>query len=529
MRALLPNLRLVAAIAAGLVVGVAACSGGAIGVGASCDTQAECGDELQCLEGICVPLCRRAPDCGDGHSCTEDGFCVAGQAQSGDRCDSEVECEAGLACVLDLEVGDDGVLDASCAPDHDGHPAGGLCDSDAECRSSTCALGRCVDVCEIDRDCAAGNACTSVPRIDSSGQVATNVGTFAGCIPSGGTIEWSIPVSGTSDEVFLPVPGNARSALAVMTIDDEAQYVGATRLLEPDSDLLYQLDLPAEQIEPFVPGTAVRHTPTPRASVMMIPSQPGRPLEPGAYMLKVSSFRLLPSPTRLVQGTASPRVKAVMKLGGGTVLDLHFYFLDLADHPCQATFGTTLNATSAPTVPQFEEFFVGTIRLNFARAGIALGATTYTDLTGHADLDGLDAEKLPDLLALSTHPGGVSVFLVRTITPVGLQVLVGGDKNPGDPSVGSPIGGVVIGIDAMCYRNWEQLARVASHGIARQMGLFRNIEPAPDGSFQDPIADTPGTEDAAGALSNLMHYSEFGGSLLTDDQREILRASAVLH
>jgi hypothetical protein len=524
------DLRLALAIAASL--GIAGCRTSDHGVGAPCETAAECAGDLQCLDQTCVPRCRRGPDCGDGHACTEDGLCVRGDRQSGDTCASEVECEPGLSCVLDLDLGPDLVLDASCVPDHDGHPFGVSCEQDAECRNGTCALGRCVDLCVTDRDCASGNVCTTVPRIADA---ATTLGQFMGCVPSGGAIAWSIPVNGTSTEVLVPVPGNARAAVAVMSIDDQAQYVGATRVWSPGAaEPSFTLDSAFDPFDPFDPNPAnlLRHTPTRQTSALMIPSRPDHPLVPGSYRVEVSSLRLItPSPDvhRLVAGSATPRVTAIVKLGDGTVLDLHFYFLDLTDHPCQTELGGALNATSAavPDSP-FQSDFLGELRLIFARAGIALGTTTFDDLPDHPDLDGLDSANLGSLLELSTHAGGVNVFVVRTITPVGLQALVGGDKNPGDPSVASPTGGVAISIDTACYRSWPKLARVTAHAIARHMGLFRNIEPPPQGGLEDPIADSPGSSDPLGAANNLMYYSEFGGTVLSDGQESILRRSAVL-
>jgi hypothetical protein len=520
---------------------LAACPGTDNGVGSSCANLADCDPGLQCLDHICQHKCHRAPDCGDGYSCTTDGFCVLATNQAGETCASEVECAPGLACVLDIDDGGDGIFDASCAGDHDGHAFGAACERDEECRNGTCALGRCVDLCANDRDCADAHVCTTVPRIDDLAQPdPINVGTFKGCLPMGGTIEWSIPIAATQAEVFLPVPGNARGVLAVMSVDDESQYVGASRLLEPDNELRYELD--DEVFDPFDPRNDVRHTPTLGSSVMMIPSRPDHPIEPGAYRLALSSYRLIqtgPEPPHLVPGTATPRLKAIAKLGDGAVLDLHFYFLDLSDHPCAAQLGGTLNAAAAgASNSAFQDEFVLHLRTIFARASIPLGAITYDDLIakpepepdpGHPDLDGLDSTMLPDLLSLSTRPGGVSVFLVRTITPVGLQALVGSDRNPGDPTPGSRIGGVAVSVDTLCYRSWLHLARVTAHAIARHMGLFRNVEPEPFSVLEDPILDSPGMADPMeDMVDNLMYFSEFGGEELSNGQKEILRRSGVL-
>ena len=47
------------------------------------------------------------------------------------------------------------------------------------------------------------------------------------------------------------------------------------------------------------------------------------------------------------------------------------------------------------------------------------------------------------------------------------------------------------------------------------MGLFRNVEP--DSSVQDPIPDSSTGNE------NLMFYSEFGGTELSNGQAEMLR------
>jgi hypothetical protein len=113
------------------------------------------------------------------------------------------------------------------------------------------------------------------------------------------------------------------------------------------------------------------------------------------------------------------------------------------------------------------------------------------------------------------------VFLVRSISPAGVQIVVGG--TPGSPLAGTRTSGVAISLDALCYRDWRMLARQTAHAIARHLGLFRNIEPtAEDTPIEDPIADSPST------LDNLMHYNEFGGTALSPGQRQMLRISPVV-
>ena len=120
------------------------------------------------------------------------------------------------------------------------------------------------------------------------------------------------------------------------------------------------------------------------------------------------------------------------------------------------------------------------------------------------------------------YSGGVNVFFVRTLSPVGLEAF---GPNPGPAGLGGTAeSGVVIGMDTLCYRTWSQVARLTAHEVARYMGLFHNVE-AEIGAhvkWQDPIPDSDQSS------SNLMFYSEFGGVDLSEGQREILAKSAVL-
>jgi len=204
------------------------------------------------------------------------------------------------------------------------------------------------------------------------------------------------------------------------------------------------------------------------------------------------------------------------------LLDLHFYFLDLTDHPCAAAFGGALDATSAAVASTFQNDYLGQLRLVLARAGLGIGTITFEDLDNHPESDALDASATAALFALGAHSGGVNVFFVREISPAGLQAL---GPSPGPAGLaGSRESGIAIGIDTLCYRTWDQLARLTAHELARYMGLYDNVEP--DAmmfpTHVDPIADS----DTSAA--NLMFFSELGGEDLSVGQRDVLTRSPVL-
>ncbi len=490
--------------------------GGNGDVGESCSAGSDCAAGLQCFDHTCVPRCERHTDCGDGHVC-EGGACELVVSEPGDFCEREVDCGPGQACHLDDEVfGQD--LRARCAPEVPGNVLDAPCVADDDCRTGTCVIGRCVDLCNEDNgdlDCPLGHACTTIPREYAPNLVAE----FHGCLPGRGNIVYPVPFDVEYRRFFLPVPGNAHAVALVSSVADATQLVGLARLESPTGELLYQLPLSREEYF----ENRVRHEPTHGVSTLLLPQtlDATGELVPGAYVVELGSYLDLSTP-----GTEIPDVDVIYKLGDADTLadtlDLHFYFLNLDDHPCASAFGGTLDAATAQTSPGFQDEFLRSNELTrvFLNNGIAVDRdnATYQDIVDRPDLDGLLTNRAGDLLALSEHDGGVSVFFVRTLSPAGLQGFVGGP--PGPPGrAGTRASGVVIGVDTLCYRSWGELARITAHELARSLGLQRNIEP--DG-YSDTLADTGSDDD------NLMYFSEFGGTTLSTEQVQLLLRSPAL-
>ncbi len=506
-----------------LVLLVAGCPSGNGEIGDRCDGTGDCSSSLQCLDKTCVPRCQRAPDCGDGYACDTSGICQLATGELGDACTSEVQCAPGLSCQIDGTAVDASQrLEASCIQAGDGSPAASACDVDSDCTNGTCALGLCVDLCADTRDCTADQSCVLVPRIAANGAL------FGGCLPSHGSLAWTIPVAGPNQSLLVPVPDVARSITMTLSVDDLDQKVGVTSITSPGGSILYTAPCPTCDPEDAYFKNPVRHLPDFGQSELQMPSSPDTPLEVGAYAVTVSSLRPDNSP-----GSAIPHVTAVVKLDTSVILDLHFHFLDLDDHPCAASFGVggALNATIAQTGQSLfqlppegvgEKSYLGWLKANFADYEIALGTLTYDDITDHPDLDGLDIADAPSLFALSTYPVGINIYFVRTLSPIGLQAF---GPNPGPAGLaGNRLSGIAIGVDTLCYRSWEQLARLTTHEIARYMGLYHNVEAqfATHSDWVDPISDSNMTSD------DLMYYSESSSTTLSPEQQDILQRSAVL-
>ncbi len=517
-----------------MLVALAGCGGGG-GIGDSCGGNDDCDGTLQCLNSRCVPRCRRAPECGDGFSCDGRGICQPAAGQAGEPCESEVDCAAGLSCQIDGGAETDGNNRplSHCAAENSTHPAGAACDDNRDCRNGTCALGHCVDLCRQTRDCGAGTSCVNIPSV-----LAENA-LFAGCLPTPGVLTWSIPVVSPSAEVLLPVPDVARSAELVMSVDDLGQKVGASSVLSPAGLRIYNLPCapsdpmcsPDDALDEFF-DNEVRHLPDFGQSVLTMPSNPGKPLGAGTYRVEVSSFQADATP-----GSAIPRVTAVVQLGSNGILDLHFFFLALDDHPCTAMpDGAALSADTAQRAAVFQTNYLGELHQLIANAGLSLGATTYDAITDHPELDGLDIAAAGSLFALGRFSTGINVFFVRSLSPAGVQAF---GPNPGPAGLaGTRQSGIVISLDTLCYRDWSAVARLTAHELARYMGLYHNVEleTAQHPTWRDPI------DDSDDSSNNLMYFSEpfdsppgaplgiglGAGSELSAEQRQILARSAVL-
>lgn len=489
-----------AALAQLLLIAVAACSGEDRGEGEPCASTGECAEALQCLEGVCRPDCQNHIDCGDGYRCEEGGQCFLVDSAIGDPCGREIDCGPGQTCALDDRDRDgDDFLAGTCQPQGGGDPIATSCELDGDCQTGICSLGLCTQLCGQASDCPPGLTCAVVPRLldDSTPR-------FSSCLPSSGVVVDEIPIEESPATLRIPVPSTARSFTLVTQLEDGSQLVGVTRLVSPSGTVLFVLP---ETVDDFY-DNLIRYQASFGVSTMLVPNTPDISLQVGVYEADVGSILELGGP-----GTSVPRAAVQYKLDNGASLDLHFLFLDLDDHPCARSFEEgALDARIANASAQFQSF-VGEIDGVLRPAGVRLGTVTYRDIQGRGDLDSVGRERLAQLLELSTEPSGISVFLVRSMEPVGVLAMVGGQ--PGPPRTpGTRASGIAISMDTLCYRDWHVLARITAHALGRQMGLYYNR--APDGA-PDTISDSDESAD------NLMFFGDFGGSQLSEGQRDVLR------
>ncbi len=474
------------------------------GIGEACDVHQDCVRDAQCLSGLCAPRCLEHEDCGGGYVCNDFGLCEPVDSTIGDACTRELDCGPSQACTLDgADDNGDGRLAATCQTEGNGAATGGSCAGNDDCKTGICALGRCSEVCADHEDCPSSLACVDVPRLS-----AANAPLFQGCLQPSGVLIHRHQLTLPSASLQVAVPSHAQSFAVVAQVEDETQLVGVTRASDPNGAVLYQ-DTGDLYENP------VRYEPRHGVSTFLLPNAPTMPLAVGAYTIDVASVA--------ASGTNAndiPEVRVVYKLGGpGSVVDVNFYFLNLADHPCAKEFDDNrLSAAEAASSDSFQRLYLLEINDILDKAGISLGAITYTNVLDRTDLDSIGPTELGMLLSRSTTDSGINVFFVRSIDPPGVQVLPGG--TPGTPAIAGTGGsGIAVSVETLCYRSWPQLARSTAHAMALQLGLFRNVEP--DG-HADPITDSDTSSN------NLMYYSEFGGTDISPGQSQILRSNPVV-
>jgi hypothetical protein len=484
-----------------LVVLAACDGGGGGGLGATCEQQADCASHLQCLDGRCAARCEHHVECGDGSRC-DDGVCHALRSALGDPCRREIDCGAGQTCALDASDEDgDGRLGATCQATGSGGVLSDPCTVDGDCRSGTCSIGRCVELCVAPADCPPTTTCADLPR-----PLVGSAPLFGACLPATGVLEHRMPIDQLDPVLHIAVPSTARSFALVAQVDDPTVTIGVRELRGPGGRLLHRSSDTPTADEFF--ASPIRHTPARGAATLLVPNTPRVALETGIYRAALAA-RFAPG----LPAPAVPAVTVLYKIDDDARLDLHVVFLDLDDHPCRDAWGGgALDAAGAPRLPAWQQH-IARLGEVFGAAGIELGAVTYRDLVGRADLDGLDRERLGELLAESTAATGLTLFVVRSVSPTGVQALAG---QPAPPRIaGTPQSGVVVSADALCYRSWPTFTRLTAHAMASAMGLFRNREPE-DGKA-DPI------DDSDSSSNNLMYFGEFGGLELSPGQAEVLR------
>jgi len=195
----------------------------AAGLGATCETTADCGDGLECaVVGGSDCACAAGTDCG-GCEATETKACVPGP------CASDADCGDGYVCAS-FEVPCAGATpEPACPPDAScPEPQSGGADRDCQPESRSVCAPRWVLPCADDAACGDGFTCTLEESCSCAGSSGSDV-------PPSDPDDASDPAPPDEDDCTCE-PGTTKWCQAnTITCDDDAQCPDGWSCLRGDT------------------------------------------------------------------------------------------------------------------------------------------------------------------------------------------------------------------------------------------------------------------------------------------------------
>ena len=422
------------------------------------------------------------------------------------NCSQSADCAAGRVCTWRAVVDASGnrtSIRSLCADIVTGAPSGGVCNQDSGCQSGFCHLGTCSEACKAT--CPIGMSCQASQEPLKAGYTKA----IKTCLPAQGITVYDFASRPVTDPAVIPVPENAVSSTVVMQGGDTL-YPIVSSLVAPDStQLISNGGDPLAQPERYYPETQI--------GTMFLPNTPTWPLQVGPYKYKallcddtMTNCDNPPSPTHIYYKLAPGA-----KQDTGT-LTVNFIFNGLAGHACGS-----LTAATAPSSSAMKKVLAN-FSMIYAKAGITIGTVNYYDLSRSDlyDINGNDEATLNKLFETSSFLSNraVNVFLVRSMSPMGLLGVAGGI--PGPPIHGTAHSGIVANWDGQCY---GVMGNVVPHEVGHYLGLFHNIEA--DAKGNDDPTHQDAIDDTNTSHNNLMYWNEEGGDEVSAGQGWVMRGS----
>lgn len=474
----------------------------------------------------------------------------------GEPCATDRDCDA-LACVADLDADpvDLAALPLVCGdPIDDGGAAGAPCEQDEDCAHGICVLaGACARACEHDTDCAASARCQAVfARRGPDALQAVSVCVAATDLPAPIDVErrmieaaFEPPSSRVdleaaeagatvlyvlehSDDRF-PNDGDCRPALCVRSLSTRDR--APVELFDAAADYM-QLDPP---LNPVAVGSHLH------PAVVMLPNGSAPVLSTAGYSLELESAQ-----------SGDLQLTRISSDASGERLDLNVFYVGALDWQPESDRGPALLADALDVVDEIlgqADIFVGELRQIAVPGELPMLGTSEDEVAqGFAVLKpryGVYIE-LPGLFRLSAGAANaaINLFFVQEIVPLAQ----GGEPEAQSGGIPGPLGmhgtgssGIAISTDMMVLAgDAEMLGRTLAHEIAHYLGLFHTSER--DGSVYEPLEDTPECrldQDTEGnglsvsdcaeqGADNLMFWAKTTGTILTEQQRAVLKRAAIL-
>jgi hypothetical protein len=238
---------------------------------------------------------------------------------------------------------------------------------------------------------------------------------------------------------------------------------------------------------------------------------------------------------------------------GGQQLDLNVFYVGALGLEPTGDRGPTPLADALDVVDEIfaqADIYIGDVRQIAVHGALPMRGTYFDNgdsARGFALLHvrfGTYVE-LPGLFQLSAGAGNsaINLFLLDDIDPLMSdrepEAEAGGI--PGPPAIHGTGGSGIAVATAMMVGDARSFGRTLAHEIAHYLGLFHTSEA--DGSVLDNLEDTPECRDdrdsrgdgldrvdcESHGADNLMFWAKTSGTVLSEQQRAVLRANPLLH
>jgi hypothetical protein len=481
------------------------------------------------------------------------------ESARGEPCRTDAPC-GSLRCIAEPESApvDLGPLAMSCGDPVGDRPPLQACSAQTDCEHGICLLaGACARPCAEASDCAPLEHCQAVFARTATSALQTLTACVATRdLPDATGLEISHdvrPLPQGRSEIALPPVAETERALHVLEHPSTGwPEEGRCRpplcvqelwTRDPEPVLLFDAGQDyAETAAPLNPVAVGDHL---DPAVVMLPSASGFPPSQAGYSVVVEAkpagelrFTRIAGPADVAEGARR--------------LDLNLFYVGARDLRPEGDRGPPLIAEALDVVDEVlgqAQIVIGEVRQievtgDLPQRGVAFPAGDAAQ--GFAFLQvrfGVYVE-LPSLFRLSAGAGNaaLNLFFVADIelrTADGEpQAEAGGIPGPlGLHGTGSS--GIAIATDMMAG-DPQRLGRTLAHELAHFLGLFHTSEA--DGSVYDGLQDTPECrierdldgdglqvpECADAGADNLMFWAITSGTVLTGEQRALLRAAVIL-
>jgi hypothetical protein len=479
-------------------------------------------------------------------ACDSDG---GSASPIGVPCSSDREC-GELHCMGDNSAAPDDLDDEplACGELTDAQAPGRACDDAEGCATRLCLLaGACAKPCEAARDCDASERCQDV-FVRRGLDVLTRVAACVSAVdlPASASVERELREGALdTDEVDVPLPAVDPDETTLFVLEHESSPWPDTTFCRPP---LCVVELRAGDQSLF------RADACETGEASLVPVATGDHIDPVVIRVAGESAELGAEDgyvaTLETEATGDLRLTRIASSARGQRLDLNLFYVGASRLEPEGDRGPALVAEALDVIDKIfapADIFIGDVRQVYVGGELperGLAFPNGDDSQGFTSLAvrfGVYAE-LPYLFQLSAGASNaaINIFFVGDIDPrAGSEPEAEAGGIPGPMGMhGTGGSGIVVAADMM--GDPLQLGRTLAHELGHYLGLFHTSEA--NGCVRDVLPDTAAClpEDdvdddgldaidcAAKGADNLMFFARTSGTVLTQQQLEVLRSAPIL-